>query len=232
MPAHAPRIPGITIATRFSPGGTGTDVLGDFYDILRHDDGFGVVIGDVCGKGAQAARTTALARSAVRTAAHIENDPVAVLDTVNEILLDWFGTGRSFVTAAYATFTRTGPGPGWDVRVAGAGHPPGFLRRRSGRVVQLQGGGGSWASPHSTPDTPTTTTSPSSSSAPERSRSGPGSLSSWEASTTRKSSGSAQCSPPERAVIGGEHDRVGRPSGDRPFPAHEPDRSLRAGAPA
>ncbi len=136
---HPPHVPGTTIATRFSPGGTGVDVLGDFYDVVPLQDGFGVVIGDVCGKGPAAARTTAMARSAVRTAAHSESDPAVVLDTVNEVLLSWFGAGRSFVTAIYATFTRHGAG--WTVAIAGAGHPPAFVRRADGRVEQRPGGG-------------------------------------------------------------------------------------------
>ncbi len=140
LPTHLPHIPGITVASRFAPGGTGIEVLGDFYDLVPSEGGgFGVVIGDVCGKGAVAARTTALARSAVRTAAHSESDPVAVLATVNDVLLDWFGAGRSFVTAAYATFI---PVDGcWHVRVASAGHPPGFLRCADGTVVELSAGG-------------------------------------------------------------------------------------------
>ncbi|MFC5063351.1 PP2C family protein-serine/threonine phosphatase [Actinomycetospora atypica] len=139
LPTHAPRIPGVGIATRFSPGGTGTEVLGDFYDVVPSEGGFGVVIGDVCGKGPTAARTTALARSAVRTAAHSEPDPAVVLGTVNAVLLDWFGAGRSFVSAAYARFLRAGDG--WDVRLASAGHPPGFVRHADGRVVELGAGG-------------------------------------------------------------------------------------------
>ena len=139
LPAHAPDIPGMAIATRFSPGGSGVDVLGDFYDVVPLEGGFGVVIGDVCGKGAPAARTTAMARSAVRTAAHSEPAPAIVLDTVNEVLLSWFGAGRSFVTAIFATFTRDGEG--WTVEIAGAGHPPAFVRRADGAVEQRPGGG-------------------------------------------------------------------------------------------
>ena len=139
LPMHPPHVPGMTIATRFAPGGTGVEVLGDFYDVVPLQNGFGVVIGDVCGKGATAARTTAMARSAVRTAAHSEPDPAVVLDTVNEVLLSWFGAGRSFVTAIYATFTRHGAD--WTVAIAGAGHPPAFVRRADGSVEQRPGGG-------------------------------------------------------------------------------------------
>jgi serine phosphatase RsbU (regulator of sigma subunit) len=139
VPAHIPRIPGMAIATRFSPGGSGVEVLGDFYDVVPVEGGFSVVIGDVCGKGAPAARTTAMARSAVRTAAHSEPDPATVLGTVNDVLLGWFGARRSFVTASYAVFTRTGSD--WSVEIAGAGHPPGFVRRSEGTVEMLAGGG-------------------------------------------------------------------------------------------
>lgn len=146
VPAHPPRIPGVEIASVFRPGGTGLEVLGDFYDVIPIPGrdggpvGFGVVMGDVCGHGASAARTTAMARSAVRTAAHGETDPVAVLSTVDEVLRVWFGPRASFVTAVYATFHRRASG-GWTVRVAGAGHPPALVRRRAGDVQMLDGGG-------------------------------------------------------------------------------------------
>jgi serine phosphatase RsbU (regulator of sigma subunit) len=130
----------VLFGVRFRSGGTGGEVMGDFYDVIPVDGGFGVVIGDVCGKGAQAARTTALARSAVRTAAHSEPDPAAVLHTLNDVLHVWFGARRSFLTAIYATFTREGSAT-WAVHVAGGGHPPGFLLHADGAVEQLDGGG-------------------------------------------------------------------------------------------
>src|SRR3954466_13246705 len=107
--------------------------------------GFGVVIGDVCGQGALAARTTAMARSATRTAAHTEADPVQVLGIVNEVLHVWFAGHVSFLTAAYATFGEipqpAGRPRAWRVTLASAGHPPGFVRRADGTVEQLDGGG-------------------------------------------------------------------------------------------
>lgn len=143
IPVHPPRLPGVDIATRFQPGGTGVEVMGDFYDVVPIQDGFGVVIGDVCGKGAAAARTTAMARSAVRTAAHSETDPAVVLSTVHEVLKVWFDGRCSFVTALYATLTRPAdPAEGpWQVTLASAGHPPAFVRRAERTVEQLDGGG-------------------------------------------------------------------------------------------
>ncbi|GAA4555193.1 hypothetical protein GCM10023175_54960 [Pseudonocardia xishanensis] len=141
VPTAPPEVPGVAIGTRFHAGGSGVEVMGDFYDVIPTPTGFGVVIGDVCGRGALAARATAMARAAVRTAAHSEADPVRVLGTVNEVLHAWFAGRVSFVTCAYATFTGPTTGSAWRVRVASAGHPPGFVRRAAGHVEQLDAGG-------------------------------------------------------------------------------------------
>mgnify|MGYP001038511741 CR=1 FL=1 len=143
IPSRPPRLTGAVIGARFQPGGSGVEVMGDFYDVVPVLGGFGVVIGDVCGKGAAAARTTAMARSAVRTAAHSETDPAKVLATLNEVLHVWFDGRISFVTALYATFTRPAdvPAGSWRVTLASGGHPPAFVRRADGRVEQLAGGG-------------------------------------------------------------------------------------------
>lgn len=140
LPLQLPRVEGVQLAARFAAGGTGAEVLGDFYDVLLRDGGFSVVVGDVCGKGPAAARTTSLVRSAVRTAGHTETDAAAVLRAVNDVLGEWFGARRSFVTAAYAVFTRRDAGR-WSVELSSAGHPPGFLRRADGTVTELEAGG-------------------------------------------------------------------------------------------
>ena len=147
IPTRAPELPGVHFGIHFTAGGTGVEVMGDFYDVFPvcSGDGFGVVIGDVCGQGALAARTTAMARSATRTAAHTEADPVQVLGIVNEVLHVWFAGQISFLTAAYATFAEIPQPAGrprtWRVSLASAGHPPAFVRRADGTIEQLQGGG-------------------------------------------------------------------------------------------
>lgn len=140
LPAQPPRLPGVDIAARFLPGGSGVEVMGDFYDAVPTPDGVAVVIGDVQGKGAGAARTTALARSATRTAAHVENAPAAVLRTVNDVLHVWFDGRISFVTAALASLRR-GPSGTWHADLASAGHPPALVRRADG-TAEFHGGGG------------------------------------------------------------------------------------------
>ena len=79
-------------------------------------------------------------RSATRTAAHFENDPAAVLRTVNDVLHVWFDGRISFVTAALASLRR-GPSDTWHADLASAGHPPALVRRADG-TAEFHGGGG------------------------------------------------------------------------------------------
>ena len=70
LPAALPDIPGVALAAEYVAAGGGMDVGGDFYDVFALDDGAWIlVIGDVLGKGAEAAAVTALARYTVRAVA-------------------------------------------------------------------------------------------------------------------------------------------------------------------
>lgn len=63
LPPHIPDVPGIEVAARHLPAGSGGELVGDFYDVFQTDRStWGVVMGDVCGKGVEAAKVTALAR--------------------------------------------------------------------------------------------------------------------------------------------------------------------------
>ena len=72
LPPRLPAVPGMTIAARFRAAGEATDVGGDFYDIFAVDGAWMVVMGDVTGKGPEAASITSLARYTMRTAAVYE----------------------------------------------------------------------------------------------------------------------------------------------------------------
>jgi len=101
LPPQLPDIQGIEIAARFLPTGEGNEVGGDFYDVFETAEGdWAIIMGDVCGKGADAAALTGLSRHTIRTAAMQERDPSKVLTMLNDaiILQD---TGR-FCTVAYA----------------------------------------------------------------------------------------------------------------------------------
>ena len=88
LPRELPAIPGVELAARYIAAGTGTEVGGDFYDCFETGNGdWALVIGDVCGKGAEAAALTALARYTVRAAALQSRSPSAILRRLNEALL-------------------------------------------------------------------------------------------------------------------------------------------------
>lgn len=73
VPAALPAPPGLEVAARFRAAGDGGEIGGDFYDVWEIGDGrWAAVVGDVCGKGAEAAALTALARHTVRAASHYE----------------------------------------------------------------------------------------------------------------------------------------------------------------
>jgi PAS domain S-box-containing protein len=126
LPAALPEVPGCELAARYVPSGTGGEVGGDFYDIFETGDGWGIVIGDVCGKGPDAAAVTGLARHTVRVAAVQDRRPAAVLAVLNRVLLAEAGDDR-FVTAAYADYAPTTDGA--RLRLALGGHPPPVLLR-------------------------------------------------------------------------------------------------------
>jgi phosphoserine phosphatase RsbU/P len=88
IPPSPPTIPGLLLAAAYRPAGDGGEVGGDFYDVFETGDGnWVVVLGDVCGKGAEAATVTALLRYTIRAAAMREPSPSAMLAIVNEALL-------------------------------------------------------------------------------------------------------------------------------------------------
>ncbi len=135
LPPELPEIPGVEAAARFSPMGDGLEVGGDFYDLFPVGDAWAAVIGDVCGKGAEAASLTALARHGIRTLSRGGTAPADVLLALNEVIVESQGLDSRFSTAAYA---RLAPGDGsLTATVASAGHPLPLIVRRDGGVETL-----------------------------------------------------------------------------------------------
>jgi len=133
LPPALPEIDGIDLAARYLAAGAGNEVGGDFYDCFPTGGGeWAVVIGDVCGKGAEAAAVTALARYTIRAAVLHDRGPVSVLRELNEAILR-HGTDFRFCTALYVALTPREDG-GADARVAVGGHPLPLLLRADGRV--------------------------------------------------------------------------------------------------
>ncbi|MDX6545796.1 MAG: hypothetical protein QOG02_1570 [Gaiellales bacterium] len=135
LPARSPAIEGVSVATRYRAVGRGNEVGGDFYDIWEiPDDGFGAAIGDVCGKGAEAAALTSLMRHTVRTASMHEPTPSRVLRVLNDAIARRLDVDR-FCTVLYLHARPTAAG--FRLRLAAGGHPLPYLVRRDGAVTQL-----------------------------------------------------------------------------------------------
>ena len=138
LPRRLPEIPGVELAADYIAASDGVEIGADFYDAYRTPAGWGLSVGDVCGKGEEAAAVTAAARHAIRVTAHGNADAAAVLSGVNEILLAEELSG-GFVTASIAHLDwREGV---LHVVLGSAGHPSAAVIRSDGRV-QLPGGGG------------------------------------------------------------------------------------------
>jgi serine phosphatase RsbU (regulator of sigma subunit) len=132
LPASLAAVPGLTVAVRFIAAGEGIEVGGDFYDFFRaRDTGVAALIGDVCGKGPEAASVTALARHTLRAAAEYESRPSAVLGLLHRALRDARDDGR-FCTVAYCDFEVRDDGA--RMLLACGGHPLPLVLRRSGAV--------------------------------------------------------------------------------------------------
>jgi serine phosphatase RsbU (regulator of sigma subunit) len=135
LPRSLPEINGFETSSRFLAAGEAYEVGGDFYDVFRSGSGtWTAVIGDVCGKGPEAASLTALARYTVRTASTPESTPSEVLLTLHESISSERPDLR-FCTAALARIQAptNGRGPA-RVTVALGGHPLPLILRKNGRV--------------------------------------------------------------------------------------------------
>ena len=102
LPPELPEVPRLAVASVYRPAGEGNDVGGDFYDVFElGDTRWALVLGDVCGKGPEAAAITALARYTIRAAAvRRPSDPAGVLAELHDAMVRQ--RPDSFCTVAYA----------------------------------------------------------------------------------------------------------------------------------
>jgi PAS domain S-box-containing protein len=129
LPPELPDIPGFRLAGLYVAAGEQNEVGGDFYDAFEVQGGWMVVVGDVAGRGAEAAALTSLSRYTLRTAGKLLGDPVATLEQLNEALRE--RPGLSLVSVCCAVLRETGGVARAEVVLAG--HPP-ALHIRDGRA--------------------------------------------------------------------------------------------------
>lgn len=137
LPPALPEIAGLGLAARYRVAEADVEIGGDFYDVMEVADGvWGVVVGDVCGRGPDAAALTGLVRHSVRTAVVRERHPSRVLGQTNRAVLSQVDDSR-FCTAAYLRVQLSdGLGP-IRVTACSAGHPRPVLVRRGGGTEVL-----------------------------------------------------------------------------------------------
>jgi PAS domain S-box-containing protein len=152
LPPSLPSIPGLELGARYAPAGEGVEVGGDFYDAFAVDGGrWLMVVGDVRGKGVDAAAVTGLARHTIRSIALYEARPSAILAHLNRVLLAaeadriaalqaferpaWELTEPRFCTVAVAIIEPRQGGAG--VVVCSGGHPLPLVARASGEVEAM-----------------------------------------------------------------------------------------------
>ncbi|MEU1535791.1 PP2C family protein-serine/threonine phosphatase [Streptomyces fagopyri] len=144
LPDTLPAVPGMETAAHYhtaSPDRLG----GDFYDIFPIDGRrYAFFLGDVCGKGPQAAALTSLTRHTLRAAALHDPDPVASLTTLNRVLHERYsGSGDPrYCTAIFGTLEADTSTGRVVVHLASGGHPPALVLRGDGTADFLHTPGG------------------------------------------------------------------------------------------
>jgi PAS domain S-box-containing protein len=134
LPPALPAIPGVDLGSVYEAAGAGNEVGGDFYDVFQTGRGdWAVALGDVCGKGPEAAALTALARYTIRAAAMRDAKPTEVLATLNHAV--HIQQPDRFCTVAYGRLRISTQ----RVRLtAGSGgHPPMLIMAPDGTVTEL-----------------------------------------------------------------------------------------------
>jgi len=134
LPPQLPSIPGVEIAAHYEAAGDASDVGGDFYDVFesaRND--WAIVIGDVCGKGPEAAALTALVRYTTRAAAIQTRRPRLVLGLVNEAVVRQ--ADEQLCTVAYVRLRPDSDGA--RLTISRAGHPLPLMLRADGEVYPV-----------------------------------------------------------------------------------------------
>ena len=134
IPPSPPNLPGLEVSACYRPAGDGEEVGGDFYDVFQLGAGdWAVALGDVCGKGVEAAVLTALVRYTLRALTVQEEAPSVVLSALNTVLLA-DGSDR-FCTVVLVRLRRDERG--WVATISAGGHPLPLHVGRHGRVREV-----------------------------------------------------------------------------------------------
>ncbi|MGW4668999.1 SpoIIE family protein phosphatase [Streptomyces sp. NPDC004324] len=132
LPQRLPAVPGLRTAARYLSAAHGTDVGGDFYDLIRSGPASATaVIGDVQGHNVGAAALMGQLRTAVHTHAAVGMRPDALLRRTNQVMFDLDAELFASCLCIRLDLVRR------RALLASAGHPPPLLRHPDGRTEVL-----------------------------------------------------------------------------------------------
>ncbi|WP_033290626.1 PP2C family protein-serine/threonine phosphatase [Amycolatopsis jejuensis] len=134
LPKPPARVEGANFELWYEPAAGVLGVGGDFYDVLSREDGSAfVVVGDICGKGAEAAALTGRVRHSLTALHLVERDGRTLLRLLNELLIS--GGSNRFATLVLGSVVAAGSG--LDVTLASGGHPAPLVLRHGGGVEEI-----------------------------------------------------------------------------------------------
>lgn len=132
LPATLPELPDVTLHAAYVPGANESEVGGDWYDAFRLPDGrLAVSVGDVTGKGLQAAVAMSQIRQAIRATMLETSSPSAALARVGRLLQ--LGDTGQMATAVAGILDPDSN----TLTYAVAGHPPPVLGTLDGQTQTL-----------------------------------------------------------------------------------------------
>ncbi|MET9557246.1 SpoIIE family protein phosphatase [Streptomyces sp. NPDC006645] len=141
LPPSLPRVPGAQAAAYYHTA-SADELGGDFYDLFALGGGrWGFFLGDVCGKGPEAASVTSLVRFTLHAACLHAPDPASALDLLNTVLYERY-TGEDPRYCTVVAGTVTPRDSTFDVTLASGGHPPALVLRADGTAEQIHTPGG------------------------------------------------------------------------------------------
>ncbi|MEA2719443.1 MAG: hypothetical protein QOJ39_1307 [Candidatus Eremiobacteraeota bacterium] len=136
LPLALPEVDGLRLDVLYVPSERDVGIGGDWYDSFELRGGKLVVsIGDVAGKGVDAAVLMSSLRQAIRVAAYQGLDPAAILAATDEALAN---ERPDRIATAFVGILDTAT---WTLAYASAGHPPALLRAPGGSLLALSTGG-------------------------------------------------------------------------------------------
>jgi PAS domain S-box-containing protein len=135
LPTIIPQPPGLHFDHVYLPAAQQAEVGGDWYDAIELDDGSVVIsVGDVTGRGVQAAVIMSKVRHAMGMVPLHETDPARILDSA-----EWFLRKR-YPEAIVTAFVAIVNPQRNSMRFANAGHLPPIIRRNN-KLLELEQSG-------------------------------------------------------------------------------------------